>query len=77
MISPGSDDAAKIFVDDSVPATLHYSGKSVPCLTLQEAVIAWGALADEIKKDASIKVDEKDGPNYHGWEIDRLWRRYR
>jgi hypothetical protein len=47
----------------------------VPCPTLQEAVIAWGALPDELKKDASIKVDGKDGQLFHGWEIDRLWRR--
>lgn len=62
----------RIYVDDSVPAILRYSRKSVSCLTLQEAVIEWHKLPDEIKRDATIKTEDD---LYRGWEIDRFWRR--
>ena len=69
------DHPAKIWVDDSQPATLHYPGKLVRCPTLQEAVIAWGALPDDLKANASIQVDTPGGDLYRGWEIGRLWRK--
>jgi hypothetical protein len=71
----GSPDAAKIYVDDSVPAVLRHSGKSVPYPTLREAVVGWYRLSDEIKKDASIKVEGAGGTLYRSWEIARLRRR--
>jgi hypothetical protein len=68
------DHPAIIWADESPPATLHYPGKLVRCPTLQEALIAWCALADDLKPNASIQVDTPGGDLYRGWEIDRLWR---
>jgi len=46
-------------------------------LTLREAIAAWLALPNEIKKDASIKTDENSGGSrYQGWEIYRLWEHW-
>ena len=70
-----NDDAGNFKIsrlDDSVPATLLSLGKSVWCATLREAVIAWGQLSDGIKKEASIRLDDRSGTIYHGWEIDKL-----
>lgn len=63
-----------IYVNGSLPASLVCSEKSVSCGTLEQAIIAWLALPNDHKRDASIKVEEKDGALYRGWEIYRLWR---
>lgn len=67
-------DTSPIYVDDSRPATLHYSEKSVSYPTLREAIIAWQALPHDVKKVTSIQSD-LDGALYRGWEIYRLWGR--
>ena len=71
----GSHSRSLIYVDGSVPATLCLSGDSVSYATLREAVTAWLALPQEIKKDASIITAGDDGAHYRGWDIYRLWQR--
>jgi hypothetical protein len=63
----------KIYEDQTLPATLHYNGHSIPCPTLQEAVIAWNRLSLAQKKIATIKV--AGGRLYWAHEIDRLHHR--
>ena len=73
---PGPADRSAIYVDDSVPATLHYLETSVNYPTLREAINAWLALRPEVKKDASIiTTQENRSAHYVGWEIYRLWGR--
>src|SRR6185437_833079 len=50
-------DRSAIYVDDSAPATLHYSETSVIFPTLREARTAWLALSLEVKKNASITTN--------------------
>lgn len=64
-----------IYVDHSVPATLHYSEGSAAYPTLREAIAAWLALPPETKKEASITTDQNAGACYRGWDIYRLWGR--
>jgi hypothetical protein len=72
---PQRSDMSAIYVDFTVPATLRYSGKSVVSFdTLEDAWKMWQALPGEIKRDASIKLEQEDGALYRGWEIYRLWR---
>ena len=63
--------ADKIYVDASQPATLRHAGGSVECPTLHEAVIAWRALPDKDRHQATIQV--LGGPLYTADEIDRLY----
>ena len=53
------DEAGKdrIYVDDSLPATLRYYGRTVSCATLHEAVNAWRKLPNDVRTDATIKID--------------------
>lgn len=67
-------DVSLIYVDYSVPAVLRYSETMAIHLTLREAIAAWLALPNEIKKDALITTAENGGDSrYRGWEIYRLW----
>jgi hypothetical protein len=52
------DEAGKdrIYVDDSLPATLCYYGRTVSWATLHEAINAWRKLPDDVRTDATIKV---------------------
>jgi hypothetical protein len=71
---PDPADASLIYVDYSVPAVLRYSETMAIYLTLREAIAAWLALPNEIKKDALITTAENGGDSrYRGWEIYRLW----
>ena len=63
--------ADKIYVDASQPATLRHAGGSVECPTLHKAVIAWRALPDKDRHQATIQV--LGGPLYTADEIDRLY----
>jgi hypothetical protein len=63
--------ADKIYVDASQPSTLRHAGGSVECPTLHEAVIAWRALPDKDRHQATIQV--LGGPLYTANEIDRLY----
>lgn len=63
-------DAAPIYEDASQSAILNCPTGSTPCLTLQEAVIAWRAMPEEDKGRASIRV--RGGRLYSAEEIDRL-----
>jgi hypothetical protein len=65
----------RIYVGDSLPATLQYYGRSVTCATLHEAANAWRKLPEEVRNDATIKVDVEDGDLYQASEIARLYRR--
>lgn len=73
---PVLSDTRVIYVDYAVPATLSYSETVVIYLTLREAITAWLALSNEVKKDASITTNENGGARYTGWEIYRLWGRW-
>jgi hypothetical protein len=68
-------DTSMLYVDYSEPASLRSSETMAFYLTLREAIAAWLALPNEIKKDASITTT-KSGTSYHGWEIYRLWGRW-
>jgi hypothetical protein len=73
----GDDNEAnedRIYVDDSLPATLRYYGRTVRCVTLHEAIIAWRKLPDDVRTDATIKVEVVDGNLYQASEIARLYR---
>ncbi len=65
-------DPDKIYADAGEPATLHYSGRSVPSPTLQEAVLEWMRLAAEDRERATIQVNVPGGPTYTAKEINRL-----
>jgi hypothetical protein len=67
----------RIYVDDSLPATLRYYGRTVRCVTLHEAIIAWRKLPDDVRTDATIKVEVGSGNLYQASEIARLYRRPR
>jgi hypothetical protein len=62
----------KIFVDASQPATLRYSGQSVDCYTLGEAVAEFDRLPEGDRRQATIKVNVPGGATYTAEEIDRL-----
>ena len=62
----------KIYADPAQPATLTYSGHSVPCFTLGEAVIAWAHLSPSQQNGAIIKA--ADGREFGRNEIDLLYR---
>ena len=64
-----SDDD-KIYVDASQPAILLYAGRSIDCLTLQEAVMEWHRLPANDRTHAMIRV--RGGTIYAAREIDRL-----
>ena len=66
------NEAEKIYADVRQPATLQYSGHSINCLTLQEAVLAWYRLPEHARAQATIKVDVLGGATYTAKEIDRL-----
>jgi len=67
------DEDEKIYADPVQPATLRHAGGSVDCLTLGEAVIAWGNLPEAERKQATIKVNVPSGAIYNADEIDRLY----
>ena len=73
------DEAGKdrIYVDDSSPAALHYHGRTVSCATLHEAINAWRKLPNDVRTDATIKIDVEGGNLYQAAEIARLYRRPR
>lgn len=64
----------KVYADATRPAALLSSDRTIDCLTLQEAVIAWGNLPPNEQAAATIKVAGADGPLYTASEIKRLWR---
>jgi hypothetical protein len=68
-------DTDMFYVDYSEPAALRSSGTMAFHLTLREAIAAWLALPNEIKKGASITTTE-GSRSYQGWEIYRLWGRW-
>lgn len=60
----------KLYVDAGAgPAALIDQGKTVRCLTLQEAVMEWHRLAADRKATATISVS---GKVYTAKEIDRM-----
>ena len=59
-----------IYTDAGQPATLRHSGRSVDCFTLQEAVLDWMRLPDQVREQATIRVH--DGRVYTAREIDLL-----
>jgi len=59
---------------DSSSATLRYYGRTVSYATLNEAVNAWHELPNDVRNDATIKVDVEDGTLYQASEIARLHR---
>jgi hypothetical protein len=63
-------DANNFHADASQPATLRHAGSSIDCYTLQEAVLEWMRLPDEVREQATIRAD--DGTIYDAREIDRL-----
>ncbi len=71
------DEAGKdrIYVDDSLPATLRYYGRMVSFATLHEAIIAWRKLPNDVREDATIKVEVEGGILYQAFEIARLYLR--
>ncbi len=70
-------DTSMLYVDYSEPASLRSSETMAFYLTLREAITAWLALPNEIKKDASITTtNEGRSSSYQGWEIYRLWGRW-
>lgn len=69
-----AEQSSPIYVDDSAPAMLCYSEKSVSYPTLREAITAWQALPHDVKRVTSIQSDS-DGARYEGWAIYRLWGR--
>lgn len=73
----GDDEAGKdpINVDDSLPATLRYYGRTVRFTTLHEAINAWRKLPNDVRNDATIKVEVEGGNLYQASEIARLYRR--
>lgn len=68
-----SSDADLIYVDYATSATLRYSETMLFYLTLSEAIAAWLALPNDVKRIASITTNEIGGARYEGWEIYRLW----
>jgi hypothetical protein len=62
----------RIFVDASQSAEIWFSNGSSPvaCLTLQEAIIAFGKLEPDEKKNAIIA--STDGQRFGAEEVDRL-----
>jgi hypothetical protein len=64
------NEADKIYVNAGQPAVLKYSGRSVDCLTLQEAVVEWHRLPPDVRQQATIKV--AGSTVYTAKEIDRL-----
>jgi hypothetical protein len=65
------NDAYKIYVDGSQPATFNNgAGTLTDCPTLQEAVLAWHRLPPGQKIRATVKVI--GGPVYTAQEINRL-----
>jgi hypothetical protein len=77
MVTMDENEAGKerIYIDDTLPATLRYDGRTVTCATLHEAVNAWRKLPNDLRADATIKVDVEGGNLYQGSEIARLYRR--
>jgi hypothetical protein len=67
-------DKDRIYIDDSLPASLRYYGRTVSCATLHETIIAWRKLPEEVRKDARIKVDVEGGNLYQASEIARLYQ---
>jgi hypothetical protein len=63
----------RIYIDSS-PATLRYYGRTVRYATLNEAVNAWHELPNDVRNDATIKVDVEGGTLYQASEIARLYR---
>lgn len=63
-------DSDKIPADASKQATLRYSGKSVHCRTLGEAVLEWMRLPENDRAQATIRAD--DGTVFNANEIGRL-----
>jgi hypothetical protein len=78
VVKMDDDDEAgkdRICVDGSLPATLRYYGRTVSCATLHEAVNDWRKLPNDVRTDATIKVDVEGGNLYQASEIARLcWR---
>jgi hypothetical protein len=65
-------DMEKRFVDASQRAEVRFSNGSSPieCLTLQEAIIAFGKLSPEEKKTAMVVAD--DGQRFGAEDVDSL-----
>jgi hypothetical protein len=61
-------DKNRSYIDDSVPASLRYYGRTVSCATLHEAIIAWRKLPEEVREDARIKVDVESSHLYQASE---------
>jgi len=55
----------KIFVDASQSATVRYGTKSIDCLTLQEAVLAFDQLSEGDREQATIKVNVPGRSHLH------------
>ena len=66
------NEAEKIYVDVSQPATLRYGTKLVDCPTLGEAVLALDRLPEGDREQATIKVNAPGAATYTAEEIDRL-----
>ena len=60
----------KIYVNASMPATLHNGAISNDCPTLQETVAAWRKLRPEQAQRATIRII--GGPLYTAAEIPRF-----
>jgi hypothetical protein len=77
VVKMDDDDEAnegRIYVDDSLPATLRYYGRMVRCTTLHEAIVAWRKLPEDVRNDATIEVYVEGGTVYQASEIARLYR---
>jgi hypothetical protein len=61
----------KLFADPAQPAVLRYGATSVPCHTLQEAVLEWQRSPAAKQSEATIAVRET-GTVYDASQIDRL-----
>jgi hypothetical protein len=77
MGDDGEANKDRIYIDDSLPATLRYYGRTVRCTTLHEAIIAWRQLPHDVRNDATIKVEVAGGDIYQASDIERLCRRPR
>jgi hypothetical protein len=72
---PEPSGTSLIYVEYSTPAVLNYSETATIHRNLREAIIAWLALPNGIKKSASITTGQNGEARYQGWEIYRLWER--
>jgi len=59
-----------IDVDAMLPATLRYGDKTLHCLSVEEAILAFHQLPANVKDEASLRL--AGGSIYSGSEIGRL-----